>query len=217
LKISEKVHNILKSKTLQNKLQKIEESRKKIIQEAKTLQPKDFPLVEKVRVEQLKGLFDTGQYEYVREALDSHLKNNKFLQEVREACKGKVADQLKNTAIQNLANEIYECNWVPKDYVSVDTQNRKIYWLKARPWLVEAIVSYVIRGKGSNMVKSQSSPQEQFAYSCVLAVKTLVLKKLDGYTYDRKTFIEKIGEGLKTLGQPQTATQKDSEEEEEEE
>jgi hypothetical protein len=48
-------------------------------------------------------------------------------------------------------------------------------------------------------------------------VKTLVLKKLDGYTYDRKTFIEKIGEGLKTLGQPQTATQKDSEEEEEEE
>jgi hypothetical protein len=227
LQISEKVKKILLNKNLQNKLQKIGESRKKLQEEAKTQQRKELPLTEKVRVEQLKGLFDTGQYEYVREALDSYFENNENnennLQGVRNICKTgeKVGIQVNNTLIQNLADKIYQCNWVPKDYVSVDTQNRKIYWLKARPWLVEAIVSYVIRGKGSNMVKSQSSPQEQFAYSCVLAVKTLVLKKLDGYTYDRKKFTEKIGEGLKTLGQPQTATQnvsrKDSEEDEEEE
>ena len=86
-------------------------------------------------------LFKTGQYDYVRQALDTHFndKNFCFLEEEKKG------DTPPN--YENFAEEIYNCNWLPNGYTALDINDSKKGWFEYRTFLVQPIVQYIFKNQ----------------------------------------------------------------------
>lgn len=156
--------------------------------------------------EQRKVLFQTVQYNSIHKSLDIFMKIES-VQNVRKICgqdTQKGSFNLKNnpendTIFQNLADEIFRCDWVPEGIVYKDINKHKTVWLFERDMFIEPIVSYIIRGKVGKSQAIQPSEEEigNMQYVCVQIVTRKVWEKLRGYKHIAQSLSERIKEKIK--------------------